>query len=103
MRYRELLLATLLAVSGVAESSRAVAAAQSGALISIQGMIVHVDRARGRVVLRYAPLETAPGGMRTCLVADRKVLAGLKVGETIAALADTSRSQWRLRRIHILY
>ena len=103
MRYGEVLLATLLAVSCVAQSSAPVAAAQSGALIAIQGTIVRVDRARGRLVLRYAPLETAPGGMRTCLVAERKVLARLKAGETIAALADTSRSQWRLRRIRVLY
>jgi hypothetical protein len=103
MRYGELLLATLLAVSDVADSPQAVTAAQSGALIAIQGTVVHVDNSRGRLVLRYAPLETAPGGVRTCLVADRKVLASLKVGETIAALADTSWTVWRLRQVHVLY
>jgi Cu/Ag efflux protein CusF len=64
---------------------------------------VRVDPAHGRLTLRHAPLETAPAGVRTCLVSDRKELERIKAGTSITALADTSRREWRLRRIRLQY
>jgi Cu/Ag efflux protein CusF len=103
MRYREIILAAVFASVALALSAAPVCAAYTGALIPIQGTVVRVDSAHGRLTLRHAPLETAPAGVRMCSVSDRKELTGIKPGASITALADTSRREWRLRRIRLQY
>lgn len=61
-----------------------------------------VDRRKHLVVVAYAPLETAPGGIRPVAVADRRALLRLEVGEAISGIADTRHSPWNLRDVHVL-
>ena len=103
MRYRGMVLAALFATVTFGAAAGPVCAAYAGALIPIQGTVVRVDRAHGSLILRHAPLETAPAGVRLCLVSDRRELRGIKPGASITALADTSRRQWRLHRIRLQY
>jgi hypothetical protein len=103
MRYHRIVLAALFATATFAVSGSPLCAAYAGALIPIQGTVVRVDPTHGRLTLRHAPLETAPGGVRICLVPNRKELTGLKAGARISALADTSRREWRLRRIRLQF
>lgn len=103
MRYRGIVLAALFATAAFAASAAPSCAAFAGALIPVAGTVVRVDHAHGRLVLRHAPLETAPAGVRTCSVSDRRELTGIKAGASITALADTSRREWLLRRIRLQY
>jgi Cu/Ag efflux protein CusF len=103
MRYRGFVLAALFGTAAYAASAPPVLAAQAGALIPVQGTVVRVDPAHRRLVLRHGPLETAPAGVRICLVADGRELSGIRAGASITALADTSRYEWRLRRVRLQY
>ena len=103
MRYRELALAIFVAAVTGFPAPPAAYAAHAGALIQIEGTVVRVDPAHRRLILRHAPLETAPAGVRVCFVADRRELQGIKAGASITALADTSRREWRLQRVQLQY
>ncbi|MFY9780335.1 MAG: hypothetical protein WAJ85_07480 [Candidatus Baltobacteraceae bacterium] len=103
MRFRGIVLAVLFAAAASAASAGPASAAYAGALIPVEGTVVRVDFAHRRLILRHAPLETAPAGVRTCSVFDRKELSGIKAGASITALADTSRHEWLLRRIRLRY
>lgn len=72
------------------------APALAGARIQIDAVVLSVDRIHRRATIRYAPLETAPGGTRIVAVsvADRAALKMMWVGESIHAVADTSRTPW---------
>ena len=70
--------------------------------VVLYGTIRSID-ARDRLVrIAYAPLDTAPGGVRTMRVHDAKLLAGLEPGDPIQAIADTRRSRWIVRDLRRL-
>jgi hypothetical protein len=70
------------------------APALAGARIQIDAVVLSVDRPHRRATIRYAALDTAPGGTRTVAVADSAALKTMWVGESIHAIADTSRTPW---------
>jgi hypothetical protein len=49
--------------------------------------------------MRFAPLDTAPGGVRVVAVGDKIALKHMWVGEAIHAIADTSRTPWIVSHI----
>jgi len=67
--------------------------------ILVHGTVRQVDARNNTILLAYAPLETAPGGERTCLILDGRNLR-LRSGEEIEAVADTRHWRWALRGIH---
>lgn len=70
--------------------------------VRLVGTVRAIDARKHLVVVAYAPLETAPGGIRPVYVAERQALAGLAVGEAISGIADTRHLPWNLRDVHVL-
>ena len=73
--------------------------ALAGAQMQIDAVVLKVDRPHHRATIRYAALDTAPAGTRIVAVADTAALKTMWVGESIHAIADTSRTPWILFRI----
>jgi hypothetical protein len=71
----------------------------AGAKIPIDAIVLKVDRPHGRATMRFAPLDTAPGGVRVVAVGDKIALKHMWVGEAIHAIADTSRTPWIVSHI----
>jgi hypothetical protein len=71
--------------------------------VRLIGTVRRIDRPHRLVTVAYAPLETAPGGVRPVLVADRHALALLSVGDAIAGIADTRHSPWPVRDVHVIH
>ncbi len=86
---------SLLAFSVALASARSMA----GASISIEAVVLKVDRTHRRATIRYAALDTAPGGVRVVGVRDPATLHRMWAGESIAAVADTSHTPWTLSRV----
>jgi hypothetical protein len=70
--------------------------------MTVSGTVLSIDRRHDRLVLRYGPLETAPGGVAVCALAHGGFLARLQRGDRIDALARTDHHPWLLRRARIL-
>jgi Asp/Glu/hydantoin racemase len=73
--------------------------ALAGASIQIDAVVLSVDKSRRIATVRYAALDTAPGGTRVVGVADAAALKTMWVGESIHAIADTSRTPWILSHV----
>jgi hypothetical protein len=71
----------------------------AGAKIPIQAVVLKIDRAHRRAMIRYGALDTAPGGVREVGVDDRTALREMWAGETIAAVADTSHTPWIISKV----
>jgi hypothetical protein len=52
-----------------------------------------------RATIRYAALQTAPGGVREVGVSDLTALRGMWAGETIDAVADASHTPWIVSKV----
>jgi hypothetical protein len=76
--------------------------APGGAWIAVSGTVLSIDRRHQVLVLRHGPLETAPGGIVVCMLANGRVLVGLQRGDRIDGLARTDRHPWLLRDARIL-
>ena len=68
--------------------------------MTVSGTVLSIDPGHHLMVLRYGPLETAPGGTVTC-VADPRLLSRVHRGDGIHALARTDRHPWLLRDARI--
>jgi Cu/Ag efflux protein CusF len=68
--------------------------------VVVYGTVRGVDSQRRTITIAYAPLDTAPGGIRTMRVSDRRVLRDLQRGDSIQAIADTRRTPWIVRDVH---
>jgi hypothetical protein len=88
-------------VIGAIALSAAFVAAQplAGAKITIDAVVLKVDRLHRRATIRYAALDTAPAGVRTVAVPEPKAIKRLWIGESIRAVADTSRTPWVLSSV----
>jgi|GEM_PF-2587317 len=71
--------------------------------VRLFGTVRRIDRSHRLVTVAYAPLETAPGGVRPVFVADRHALALLSVGDAISGIADTRHSPWPVRDVHVIH
>lgn len=70
--------------------------------MTVRGTVLSVDRRHQLLVLQYGPLETAPGGIVSCALENRRFLVRLHRGFRIDALARTDRHPWLLRNTRIL-
>jgi Cu/Ag efflux protein CusF len=68
----------------------------------IHATVLAVDRRHHTVTIRHEALETAPAGVRVCVVHDSRALLHLKEGQLIEARAETSTSLWTLDAIRIV-
>jgi Cu/Ag efflux protein CusF len=68
--------------------------------VLLYGTVRSVDLRHGRITIAYAPLDTAPGGIRSMLVIDRGDLRLFERGDPIQAIADTRRTPWHVRDLH---
>jgi len=81
-------------IGALALAATIAAAPLAGARIPIEAVVLKVDHAHARATIKYAALETAPGGIRVVAINDPHAFKRLWVGESIRALADTSRTPW---------
>jgi Cu/Ag efflux protein CusF len=68
--------------------------------VVLYGTVRSVDLRHGRITIAYAPLDTAPGGIRSMRVTDRRDLEFFVRGDPIQAIADTRRTPWVVRDLH---
>ncbi|MBD5604151.1 MAG: copper-binding protein [Candidatus Eremiobacteraeota bacterium] len=68
--------------------------------VLLYGTVRTVDARDRLVTIAYAPLDTAPGGIRTMRVRDPASLVDLRRGDPIQAIADTRRRRWVVRDLH---
>jgi hypothetical protein len=71
----------------------------AGAKITIQAVVLKVDREHRRALIRYAALDTAPGGVREVAIGDISALRTIRAGEPISAVADTSHTPWVISNV----
>ncbi len=98
-------LALLTAALGPLASTAADATRSNlvGAWMTVSGTVISVDRRHHLFSLRHGPLETAPAGTVTCLLANVQTLERLRPGDHIDAFAQTDRHPWLLRDPRILW
>jgi Cu/Ag efflux protein CusF len=68
--------------------------------VRVYGTIRKIDASHRLVVIAYAPLDTAPGGIRTMRVRTTDHLRFLERGDPVSAIADPRRSPWVVRDLH---
>jgi hypothetical protein len=90
-----------LLIAGFALPGEIVRAAPSGAWMTVSGTVLAIDRGQRLLVLRHGPMETAPGGVVRCAIADPRFLGRVHRGDWIDGLARTDRHPWLLRDAHI--
>lgn len=62
--------------------------------VLVYGTVRKIDVRHRLIVVAYAPLDTAPGGVRAVRVAPSETLRYLEKGDPIEAIADTRRTLW---------
>ncbi len=76
-------------------------ASRGGALqpyeVQLYGTIRRIDAPHRLVVIAYAPLDTAPGGIRTMRILNADHLRFLERGDPVSAIADPRRRLWVVR------
>lgn len=70
--------------------------------VVLYGTIRSIDVRDRLVTIAYAPLDTAPGGVRRMRVRSGAMLEGLLPGDPIQAIADTRHRRWVIRDLHRL-
>jgi Cu/Ag efflux protein CusF len=70
--------------------------------VVLYGTIRAIDVRDRLVTIAYAPLDTAPGGVRKMRVRSTAMLEGLLPGDPIQAIADTRHRRWVIRDLHRL-
>jgi Cu/Ag efflux protein CusF len=70
--------------------------------VVLYGTIRSIDVRDRLVTIAYAPLDTAPGGVRRMRVRSTAMLEGLLPGDPIEAIADTRHRRWVIRDLHRL-
>ena len=68
--------------------------------VLLYGTVRKIDVPHRLIVIAYAPLDTAPGGIRTMRVDPQEGLDFLERGDPIQAIADTRRTLWVVRDVH---
>lgn len=68
--------------------------------VQLYGTIRRIDAPHRLVVIAYAPLDTAPGGIRTMRVRPAEHLRYLERGDPVSAIADPRRRLWIVRDLH---
>ncbi len=70
--------------------------------VVLYGTIRSIDVRDHLVTIAYAPLDTAPGGVRRMRVRTTSMLEGLLPGDPIQAIADTRHRRWVIRDLRRL-
>ncbi len=70
--------------------------------VVLYGTIRSIDVRDHLVTIAYAPLDTAPGGVRRMRVRSNTMLAGLLPGDPVQAIADTRHQRWVIRDLRRL-
>jgi len=92
MKFNAILLACLVAISGIVQAQSAPAAPSSPTAVSPQsdGEVRKIDKEQGKVTLRHGPLANLemPGMTMVFKVADPKMLDKLKEGDKVKFTAE---------------
>jgi Cu/Ag efflux protein CusF len=65
--------------------------------VVLYGTVRSIDARHHRITIAYAPLDTAPGGIRAMRIADAVPAGELERGDSVQAIADTRRTPWIVR------
>ncbi len=67
--------------------------------VLLYGTVRRIDAPHRLIVIAYAPLDTAPGGIRRMRLEPHERVGYLQLGDPIQAIADTRRTLWVVRDV----